>query len=103
MGAALTEMHAANRVAITTSRGEENMFKYELLTKRLEEPGPQRVSLSVTEIDDLVGGLPRLAFQQGGAWWDNDPSHPQGRAWLDAGYEVKNVDLAGGVVTFGRR
>ena len=79
------------------------MFKYELLTKRLEEPRSQSVNLSVTEIDDLVGGLPRSAFQHVDAWWDNDPSHPQGRAWLDAGYEVENVDLAGGVVIFGRR
>ena len=79
------------------------MFKYEPLTKRLEELGSQRVTLSVTEIDELVGGLPRAAYENVEAWWSNDGSHLQDRAWLMAGYKVENVDLVGDVVTFGRQ
>jgi hypothetical protein len=78
------------------------MLKYEPLTRRLKQRGVRRVTLAVTEIDDLVDGLPRSAYQHVDAWWSNDRSRPQGRAWLDAGYAVKDVDLVGDVVTFGQ-
>ena len=78
------------------------MLKYEPLTRWLKQRASRRVTLAVTEIDDLVDGLPRSAYKHVDAWWGNDSSHPQGRAWLDAGYAVKDVNLARDVVTFGQ-
>jgi len=78
------------------------MLKYEPLTRRLKERSFHRVTLAVTEMDDLVDGLPRSAYKHVDAWWGNDRSHPQSRAWLDAGYVVEDVNLIGDVVTFGQ-
>ena len=79
------------------------MYKYEPLTQRLKAGGARRLILAITEIDNLVGGLPRSAYQNANAWWSNDCPGRQRRAWLEAGYEVEDVDLVGDVVTFSRR
>jgi hypothetical protein len=35
-------------------------------------------------------------------WWENTTSTPQGAAWLGAGWEVMNVNLIHGEITFSR-
>jgi hypothetical protein len=55
------------------------------------------VSLSMPEIDRLVGGLPPSAGDR--TWWANTRAHTQARSWLDAGRRVSEVRL-GEAVTF---
>ncbi len=35
-------------------------------------------------------------------WWENTTATPQGAAWLEAGWEVMNVNLIHGELTFSR-
>jgi hypothetical protein len=72
--------------------------KYRPLTELLRR-NPGGVELSFAAIDDLIGGLPPSARTQR-PWWANTMSHPQSRAWLDAGMKVQTVDLLEGRVRF---
>lgn len=72
---------------------------------------PLRAALSVrsgsytmtfTEIDDIVGGLPRSARDHR-EWWANHLGNPQGDAWMTAGKVVDHVDLTGQRVRFRNR
>jgi hypothetical protein len=76
--------------------------KYDALRDYLFRAGAAEVRMSFDEIGDLVGGLPSSAFRHR-AWWANDRSHVQARAWLDAGREAVEVDLTGKWVRFSAR
>lgn len=73
--------------------------KYESLGRHLHRVGPTTMSFS--EIDTLVGGLPESAYRWR-PWWANDSSHVQARAWLEAGLRVIAVDSHRRTVTFGK-
>jgi hypothetical protein len=76
------------------------MGKYEPLYDLLLRSGPS-VSLTFSELADLVGGLPPSAHRHS-AWWASDPTtHVQARAWLGAGYTA-HADLASKTVKFAR-
>ncbi len=80
------------------------MSKYNALRDLLRQQGRATVSLTLAEIANAVpGGLPASAHRHR-AWWSNQSgsSHVQARSWLDAGYSVAGVDMAGSVVTFER-
>lgn len=54
------------------------------------------------ELEDLLNrGLPASARRHR-AWWANDESHSQARAWLKVGYRVDSVSLEAEWVRFGR-
>jgi hypothetical protein len=58
------------------------------------------VKLSFARIDGLIGSnLPMSAYRDE-AWWSNLPSSTHARAWLDAGWEVQEVNLKEGYVVF---
>ena len=60
--------------------------KYDPLRKFLADRAATPVTLSFSEIDQLVGTLPRSARLYP-LWWRNrDPSHAHCRSWNDAGY-----------------
>jgi hypothetical protein len=59
------------------------------------------VTLSFEEMAGIVEALPGSARNHR-AWWANDESHVQARAWLRAGWRVKTVDLGVARVTFVR-
>ena len=60
----------------------------------------RNVKLSFARIDGLIGSnLPMSAYREK-AWWANSSSSAHARAWLDAGWEVKEVDLEAGIVVF---
>ncbi len=66
------------------------MAKYDPLRDYLNTrpPGMKQVSLTFDEIGKMVGGLPRSAWKHK-AWWGNDrKTHPQAKAWLEAGWQV---------------
>lgn len=57
------------------------------------------VELTFARISRLVGGLPPSSSRHR-AWWANDASHVQARAWLQAGRRVAAVDLGARRVRF---
>ena len=75
------------------------MSKYAGIGEYLKRRDKQ-LTLTFDEVAALVaGGLPSSAFEYT-AWWANDSSHVQGKAWLDAGWETRTPNLAGKRVTF---
>lgn len=58
------------------------------------------VKLSFARIDGLIGSnLPMNAYRDS-AWWSNNSSSAHAKAWLNAGWEVQEVNLKEGHVTF---
>lgn len=77
--------------------------KYVPLTEALvaaARRGESMVQLSFEELSALVGGLPTSAYRRR-TWWGNGYL-VQGKAWGDAGWRVRRVDLLEGWVTFSR-
>jgi hypothetical protein len=75
--------------------------KYSGLTRYLMFRGSftRLVRLSFARIDGLIGSnLPMSAYREE-AWWSNS-SNAHAKGWLDAGWEVQEVNLKEGVVTF---
>ena len=90
-------LHCARRVVSPRSR-----TKYSGLTGHLKFRGSftRVVKLSFARIDGLIGSnLPMSAYRNE-AWWKNSPSSAHARAWLDAGWEVQEVNLKEGFVMF---
>ncbi len=90
-------LHCARRVVSPQSRS-----KYGGLAAHLKFRGSftRLVKLSFARIDGLIGSnLPMSAFRDE-AWWRNSPSSTHARAWLDAGWEVQEVNLKEGYVVF---
>jgi hypothetical protein len=72
--------------------------QWRLLTEYLLSAGA-RVRLTWSELDAIVGGLPRSAVDHYPRWWHGD--RPNTRAWRAAGYEATHID-PGVTVTFAR-
>jgi len=90
-------LHCARRVVSPRPR-----TKYSGLTGHLKFRGSftRVVKLSFARIDGLIGSnLPMSAYRNE-EWWKNSPSSAHARAWLDAGWEVQEVDLKEGFVMF---
>jgi hypothetical protein len=90
-------LHCARRVVSPRSRS-----KYGGLTGHLKFRGSftSVVKLSFARIDGLIGSnLPMTAYREE-AWWSNCASSAHTRGWLDAGWEVQEVNLKEGYVVF---
>ncbi len=58
------------------------------------------VKLLFSQIEGIIGNkLPVSAIQNTG-WWNNTKSSSQGKAWLNVGWKVKEVNLKEGTVIF---
>lgn len=70
------------------------MSKYDSLGHYLHRLGSQRVKLTFSEIEQVLGfGLPDSARKHP-AWWSNSGgSHVQSASWMDEGYRTEDVDL----------
>jgi hypothetical protein len=75
------------------------MAKYDPLRDHLAERTGPSVTLSLSEIDSLVGGLPASAKTSG--FWAND-SKGQARAWRSAGWHVESRNLNAERIVFAR-
>jgi len=90
-------LHCARRVVSPRGRS-----KYGDLTGHLKFRGAftRVVRLSFARIDGLIGSnLPMNAYRNE-KWWSNLASSAHARAWLDAGWEVQEVNLKEGFVVF---
>jgi len=90
-------LNCARRVVSPRSRS-----KYGGLTGYLKFRGSftSVVKLSFARIDGVIGSnLPMSAYRSE-AWWSNSASSVHAKAWLDAGWEVQEVNLKEGFVVF---
>jgi len=90
-------LHCARRVvsprSVSKYDGLENHLKFRAAFTGL-------VKLSFARIDGLIGSnLPMNAFRDE-AWWSNSSSSAHAKAWLNAGWEVQEVNLKDGYVVF---
>lgn len=69
--------------------------KYQQLERYLPSLDASRdaITLSVPELERILGfALPPSAHRHA-AWWSNTPSHPHAVAWMAAGYKVDGFEL----------
>jgi hypothetical protein len=81
------------------------MSKYDPVYKWLHAQSAGDIwSFSTTfkQIEAILGfGLPNSA-RTTPQWWENDGAHAQCVAWIDAGFETRNLNLARESVEFVR-
>jgi hypothetical protein len=75
--------------------------KYGPLRDHLASCTGIRERMTFAEVEELVGPLPDSAHRHR-AWWGNNGSNVEARAWLDAGWHVESVNQASGEVVFAR-
>jgi hypothetical protein len=76
-----------------------SMNAYAPLQRYLSTQADEQVTLTFSEVADLIGkALPTAA--QHASWWSNDPKRPEAKSWLDAGYHSAFLDSTAGSVTF---
>lgn len=77
--------------------------KYQPLTTHLRVQRADQVRMSFAEIERVIRAkLPRSADSYR-AWWSNNPTNNvMTQAWLEAGFESEQVDLAGRKLVFRR-
>lgn len=99
---ALTNGQAPASAAAQVTTAPPVTGKYRPLFDYLAARASDRVEVGFFEIDQMVtGGLPKSASAQRG-WWSNSPARVQAKAWLAAGFQVTDVDLAATTVRFNR-
>lgn len=85
---------------------KERAKKYNHVTHYLRENGGSQVTLTFTQFDELLfpySGLPTTA-RTDTDWWANDYKHPEKGAygWLNAGYQVVQVNLEKEYIVFNK-
>lgn len=74
--------------------------KYVGLTSYLKQCIKDRITLSFSEIEGVMGDtLPPSAYKHR-AFWSNSRTHSVAYGWLDAGYKTVNINLENRVITF---
>jgi hypothetical protein len=58
------------------------------------------VKLTFARIDGLIGSNLPMAAYRDVSWWSNTSSSIHAKAWLDAGWDVQEVNLKEGYVVF---
>ena len=79
------------------------MSKYGPLEDYLRNRGDVEVAMTFREVEQIIAdSLPPSAFRHR-AWWSNNPSNSViTHAWLRAGYESADVDMAARKLVFRR-
>jgi hypothetical protein len=75
--------------------------KYHPLFEHLLFNGHGHVTMTFSEIEAVLDARLPPSARGREEWWSNSPNgHSQARAWMRAGYETSQVDLAAQKVTF---
>ena len=71
------------------------MAKYESLTRHLLSRQQGKIAMTFPELERLLGFPLPPSARKHRAWWSNNPSNSvMTKAWLAAGYQSREVDLA---------
>ena len=90
-------LHCARRIV-----SPRTVSKYEGLERHLKFRAAftSTVKLPFARIDGLIGSNLPMAAYRDTAWWSNTSSSAHAKAWLEAGWEVQELNLKEGYVTF---
>jgi hypothetical protein len=70
------------------------MSKYDPLTHHLSQSGRAKVAMTFAQIEHVLGFRLPPSSRKHRAWWSNNPTNSvMTRAWLEAGYQSREVDL----------
>jgi hypothetical protein len=77
--------------------------KYQSLSNFLIKQNITEIPMTFSEVEHVISAkLPPSAYRHR-PWWANDAAnHVHAKAWLDAGYETAQVDMAGKKLVFKR-
>ena len=80
------------------------MGKYDPLWAFLGSQTQSQLKLSFSEIERILNARLPASARGYPAWWANErvTTHQHARAWLDAGYETRRLDLNAATVEFVR-
>jgi hypothetical protein len=80
------------------------MAKYDPLREYLAARTEPFLMLSFSEIERILGEELPASARRHQAWWANetDGNHAEARAWLDAGYRTRGLDLNAETIEFVR-
>lgn len=90
-------LHCARKIV-----SPKSTTKYGALTRYLKFRAAftDIVKLSFAEIDGIIGdNLPMSAYRNE-EWWSGSPQKSQSKAWLDAGWKTREVNIKEGYVIF---
>ena len=73
------------------------MGKYDPLFRYLNSDVKSQVTLSYSEIENILSAKLPDSARKYTEWWDNN-SHVQSKSWRDAGYKVDKVFLGEQVI-----
>ena len=76
--------------------------KYGPLQRHLTELNGEEWQASFADIEAIIGSNLPASARSHRAWWGNDRSHGHARAWLDAGWQTADVDMAAESLRFQR-
>lgn len=81
--------------------GRRAVGSYEALREYLARRDVRRVELSFEAFEEILGRMLPPSAHNHRAWWGNHVgAHSHARSWLEAGWEVEEVNLAGARVVF---
>ncbi len=70
------------------------MSKYDPLTRHLSARRQAQVPMTFPELERMLGFPLPASARKHRAWWSNNPSNSvMTKAWLEAGYQSRDVDL----------
>ena len=79
------------------------MSKYDTLAGFLKSQPSDRVPMTFSEVENVLGFKLPASAKDYSAWWANEHStHVQARAWMNAGFESEYVDLTSQKLVFKR-
>lgn len=73
--------------------------KYAALTRWFQDQTGRSVEMTFTELEEVLGSALPASARRYRPWWANTP-RAQAHGWLDAGWKVDRVDLAGERIRF---
>jgi hypothetical protein len=78
--------------------------KYSSLSRYLLRRGhyTEHLTLGFAEVEAIIGNNLPFGAVRDSEWWANTRGSAQGRAWIDVGWQVENVDLQQRTVAFVR-
>jgi uncharacterized Zn finger protein (UPF0148 family) len=71
----------------------ESIARYNPLRDFLATYRATQIQLAFEQIESMIGSKLETAAYTLKSWWENDRSHPQAMAWLEAGWEVADAIL----------
>ena len=89
--ATVAESGLRRRIGETTD--VESVARYNPLRDFLAGYKASQLNMPFKQIESIIGFKLETAAYTFKSWWENDRRNPQAIAWLEAGWEVEEVDL----------